>query len=54
MSNLQRLEKIVKLLENYQTQLQADGHDQWADKVALAIHEMQWLYYDMSFYTDSG
>lgn len=48
MNNLERLEKIIEVLDNYRAQLIVDGHDYWADKIGLMADEAMWLYRDMS------
>ena len=50
MDNIQRLENIIKVIENYQTQLRIDGHDEWADKIGRTLQELFWLYYEMTFF----
>lgn len=50
MTNLERLDAIIEILDNYHSQLIIDGHEAWADKVAYARDEMQWLYYMMDKY----
>lgn len=50
MTNLERLEKLIEVMENYRAQLIVDGHEQWADKIAYTIEDLFWLYYEMSHY----
>lgn len=51
MTNLERLEKLIMVMDNYRSQLIIDGHETWADKIARIVDELMWLYYDMDRYS---
>ena len=51
MTNLERLEKLIMVMDNYRSQLIIDGHQAWADKIAYILDELMWLYYDMDQYS---
>jgi len=51
LTNLERLEKLIMVMDNYRSQLIIDGHETWADKIARIVDELMWLYYDMDHYS---
>lgn len=51
MTNLERLEKLIMVMDNFRSQLIIDGHEAWADKIAHILDELMWLYYHMDQYS---